>query len=153
MTLEESLKALKSAFTNKSGEAEAMAKEISELKANSEKLLAEKAAISEELKAAAAIVSERDEAIAKVAELSKALAEADELKKQAVSQIETVGKKSASIAASVGVTPVEISASDAANAKSPEEVWNEYCSISNPAEKLSFYNKNRPSIVAHLGIK
>jgi chromosome segregation ATPase len=153
LTLEESLKALKSAFTSKSGEAEAMTKEISELKAQNAALISEKASASSEVKALAAVRAERDAAIAKVEELTKALATVEDLKKQAVSQIESVGKKSAAIAASVGVVPVEISASDAATSKSPEEVWNEYLAISNPAEKQSFYNKNRASIVAHLGIK
>jgi len=153
MTLEQSLKALKSAFTTKSGEAETMAKEISELKAKNDTLAAEYATAVEKLEASSALVSERDSAIAKIEELSKALASAEEIKTQAVSQIESVGKKAANIVASVGVTPVEISASDAATVKSPEETWNEYLVISNPAEKLAFYNKNRSQIVAHLGIK
>ena len=153
MTLEETLKALKSAFTSKSAEAEAMAKEMSEIKAKNETLLAEFAAVSEKLDASAAIISERDTAISKIEELSKALAASEELKKQAASQIESVGKKAASIAASVGVSPVEISSSDAVNAKTAEEVWSEYCSMKDPAQKLAFYNKNRASIVAHLGIK
>jgi chromosome segregation ATPase len=153
MTLEQSLKALKAAFTTKSGEAEAMAKEMSELKAKNAELVAERASASKDLKALAVAKTERDEAVAKLNELTKALAASEELKKQAVSQIESVGKKAASIAASVGVIPVEISASDSAAAKTPEEIWNEYCNISNPAEKLAFYGKNRPQIVAHLGIK
>jgi uncharacterized coiled-coil DUF342 family protein len=154
MTLEESLKALKSAFTSKSGEAEAMAKEVSELKAANQSFKdSAEASAKASVKAVAAVAAERDAAIAKVEELTKALAATEELKKQAVSQIESVGKKSASIAASVGVNPVEISAADSVASKSPEEVWNEYLAISNPAEKLAFYNKNRTSIVAHLGIK
>ena len=153
MTLEQSLNALKSAFTSKSGEAETMIKEISELKAQNAELVSASASASKDLKSLATARAERDEAISKLDELTKALAASEELKKQAVAQIETVGKKSASIAASVGVTPVEISAADSASAKSPEEIWNEYCQITDPAEKLSFYGKNRPQIVAHLGIK
>jgi len=153
MTLEESLKALKSAFTSKSGEAEALAKEISELKAKNDTLAAEYVAVTEKLEANAALIAERDSASAKIEELTKALAASEDLKKQAATQIESVGKKSASIAASVGVSPVEISAAEAVNAKSPDEVWSEYCAMTNPAEKLAFYNKNRASIVAHLGIK
>lgn len=153
MTLEESLKALKSAFTSKSGEAEAMAKEVVSLKEQNKELSSKYASAQKLLEASAAVVAERDSAIAKVEEMAKALAAAESLKKEAVAQIESVGKKSASIAASVGVSPVEISASDSATAKSPEEVWNEYLGISNPAEKVAFYNKNRASIVAHLGIK
>lgn len=154
MTLEESLKALKSAFTSKSGEAEKMAKEVSDLKAANKSLKdSAEASAKASVKAVAAVAAERDAAIAKVEELTKALAATEELKKQAVSQIESVGKKSAAIAASVGVNPVEISAADSVAAKTPEEVWNEYLAISNPAEKQAFYNKNRPAIVAHLGIK
>jgi hypothetical protein len=99
------------------------------------------------------MLKERDEAISKVAELSKALAESESTKKQAVEQIESVGKKSASIAASVGVAPVEISSADAVSSKSPEETWNDYLKVQDPAEKVAFYNKNRTAIVAHLGIK
>ena len=153
MTLEESLKALKAAFTSKSGEAEAMAKEMSELKAKNDTLAAEYAAVAEKLEASAALVAERDSAIAKVEELTKALAASESLKAEASKQIETVGKVAAKIVASVGVQPVEISAADNAAAKSPEETWTEYCSIKEPAAKLAFYNKNRAAIVAHLGIK
>lgn len=153
MTLEDSLKALKAAFTSKSAEAEAFAKEMSELKTKNDTLAAEYAAAVEKLEASAAVISERDAAIAKVEELTKALASAEDLKKQAVTQIESVGKKAASIAASVGVAPVEVNPADAVSAKSPEEVWTEYCGMKDPAAKLAFYNKNRASIVAHLGIK
>ena len=153
MTLEESLKALKAAFTSKSGEAEAMAKEMSELKAKNDTLAAEYAAVAEKLEASAALVAERDSAIANVVELTKALAASESLKAEASKQIETVGKVAAKIVASVGVQPVEISAADNAAAKSPEETWTEYCSIKEPAAKLAFYNKNRAAIVAHLGIK
>ena len=141
------------AFTSKSGEASAFAGEIAELKAKNDTLASEYAIACEKLEANAAIIAESESAAAKIEELTKALAESEELKKQAATQIESVGKKAASIAASVGVAPVEISASDAANAKTPDEVWSEYCSMKDPAQKLAFYNKNRASIVAHLGIK
>ena len=153
MTLEQSLQALKSAFTSKSSEAEKLAAEISELKAKNETLSAEYATAVEKLGASAAVVAERDAAIAKAEELAKALAEAKDLKAQAVAQIETVGKESAKIAASVGVQPVEISAADNAAQKSPEEVWTEYCAMKDPAQKVAFYNKHRAAIIAHLGIK
>lgn len=153
MTLEESLKALKSAFTSKTSEAEKMSAEISQLKADKETLNAEFLAVTEKLEASAAFAKERDDAIAKVEELTKALASSETIKKEAVEQIETVGKKSASIAASVGVSPVEISSADAVAFKTPAETWQDYLSIQNPAEKQAFYNKNRASIVAHLGIK
>lgn len=153
MTLEQSFQALKSAFTSKSSEAEKMAAEISELKAKNDTIAAEYATVVEKLEAAGAVAAERDAAIAKVDELTKALAAAAETKAQAVAQIETVGKESAKIAAAVGVSPVEISAADAAAQKSPQEIWTEYCSMTDPAAKLAFYAKNRAAIVAHLGVK
>jgi seryl-tRNA synthetase len=153
MTLEESLKALKAAFTSKSGEAEAMAKEMSELKAKNDTLTAEYSAVVEKFEASAAVIADRDAAIAKVEELTKALAASEALKAEASKQIETVGKVAAKIVASVGVQPVEISAADNVSSKTSEEIWNEYCGIKEPAAKLAFYNKNRAAIVAHLGIK
>lgn len=153
MTLEESLKALKAAFTNKSGEAEAMAKEMSELKSKNDTLAAEYATVVEKLEASAAVIADRDSAIAKVEELTKALAASESLKAEAAKQIESVGKVAAKIVASVGVSPVEISAADSAVQKTPEEVWTEYCAMKDPAKKQAFYNANRAAIVSHLGIK
>jgi hypothetical protein len=153
MTLEQSLKALKAAFTSKTGEAEAMSKEMADLKASNISLKEQLKAASSFMEAAKVVEAQRDEAIAKIEEITKSLAVAEATKVEAVKQIETAGKKAASIAASVGVTPVEISAADSAVSKTPEEVWNEYLAIKNPAEKLAFYNKNRASIVAHLGVK
>jgi chromosome segregation ATPase len=153
MTLEESLKALKSAFTSKSGEAEAMAKEMSELKSKNDTLAAEYAAVTEKLEASAAVIADRDAAIAKVEELTKALAASESLKAEAAKQIESVGKVAAKIVASVGVSPVEISAADSAIQKTPEEIWTEYCAMKDPAKKQAFYNANRAAIVSHLGIK
>lgn len=154
MTLEESLKALKTAFSGKSAEAETMAKDLSEAKAKNETLSAEFEALKEKLEATSAIVAERDSAICKIEELTKALASAESVKAEAVAQIETVSKKSASIVAAAGVVPVEISSADNVGpAKSNEEIWTEYCGIKNPTEKVSFYNKNRSAIISHLGIK
>ena len=153
MTLEESLKALKAAFSGKSAEAEAMAKEMSALKEANEKLTAEFKTVSENLQASAAIVAERDSAIAKIEELTKALAASEQVKAEASAQIESVAKKSASIAASVGVAPVEISAGEITAPKTNEEIWAEYCGMKDQAAKQSFYNKNRSAIIAHLGIK
>jgi chromosome segregation ATPase len=153
MTLEQSLQALKSAFTSKSSEAEKLAAEISELKAKNETMAAEFSAVSEKLAASAALAVERDALASKVDDLTKALAAAQEVKAQAVAQIETVGKESAKIAAAVGVSPVEISAADQSAQKSPEEIWTEYCAMTDPAAKLAFYNKNRAAIISHLGVK
>jgi hypothetical protein len=153
MTLEESLKALKAAFTSKTGETEAMSKEMSSLKASNASLKEQLKAASSFMDASKVVEVQRDEAIAKIEELTKTLASSESTKVEAVKQIESAGKKAAAIAASVGVTPVEISAADNAALKTPEEIWNEYLAIKNPAEKLAFYNKNRASIVAHLGVK
>ena len=154
MTLEQSLKALKAAFTSKSGEAEALASKISELQAKNDTLAAEYASAVEKLEAAAGAIAERDAAVAKVEELTKALAASEAVKKEAVGQIESAGKVAAKMAASVGVTPAEISPVDTvAASKSNEEIWTEYCGIKDPAKKLAFYNANRAAIVAYMGIK
>jgi hypothetical protein len=153
MTLEESLKALKAAFTSKSGEAEAMAKEMSELKAKNETLSAEYAALAEKFEASAAVIGERDAAVAKVEELTKSLAASEALKAEATKQIESVGKVAAKIAASVGVKPVEGSPADAPAAQTGADLWKSYCEEKDPAKKMEIYNKNRSAILAHLGVK
>lgn len=153
MTLEQSLQALKSAFTSKSSEAEKLAAEMSELKAKNDTLAAEYSAVAEKLAASAALAGDRDSLASKVEELTKALAATQEMKAQAVAQIESVGKESAKIAAAVGVAPVEISAADQSVQKSPDEIWTEYCSMSDPAKKQAFYNANRSAIISHLGVK
>jgi chromosome segregation ATPase len=153
MTLEQSLKALKAAFGAKSSEAESKAQALSASKAKVEAQAAELSDMSEKLAAVSGIVAERDTLAAKVEELTKALAASNELKAQAVGQIESAGKVAAKIASAVGVAPAEISPADNVVAKSSAEVWSEYCSISNPSEKVAFYNKHRAAIVAHLGIK
>ena len=154
MTLEQTLKTLKAAFSSKAEQAEAMSKEIAELKAKNETLSAEYAGVVEKFEAAAAVISERDAAIAKAEELGKALVVAEAQKAQAVSQIEDAAVVGAKIAASVGVAPVEISMGEiAAQVKEPSEIWEEYLSMKDPSAKLAFYNKNRAQIVAHLGIK
>lgn len=153
MTLEESLKALKSAFTSKAGEAEAAAKSLSEMKAKNDTLAAEYAASVEKLEAQSAIVAERDGLFAKVEELSKALAASESLKAEAAAQIESVGKAAAKIVASVGVLPVEVSPADAAVAQTGADHWKAYCEEKDPAKKMAIYNKNRSAILAHLGVK
>jgi len=153
MTLEQSLQALKSAFTSKSSEAEKLAAEMSDLKAKNDTLAAEYSAVAEKLAASAALAGDRDSLASKVEELTKALAATQEMKAQAVAQIESVGKESAKIAAAVGVAPVEISAADQSVQKSPDEIWTEYCSMSDPSKKQAFYNANRSAIISHLGVK
>jgi chromosome segregation ATPase len=155
MTLEETLKALKSAFSNKSAEAEAHAKEIAELKAKNDTLAAEFAAVAEKLEASAGAVAERDELKAKVEELLNALASTEKKKNEAVTQIESVGKKAAVIIAAAGATPVEITAGNVENgkAKTGAEIWEEYLKMPQSKEKQAFYLKHRSAIVEHLGYK
>ena len=155
MTLEETLKALKSAFSNKSAEAEAHAKEIAELKAKNDTLAAEFAAVAEKLEASAGAVAERDELKSKVEELLNALASTEKKKNEVVTQIESVGKKAAVIIAAAGATPVEITASNVENgkAKTGAEIWDEYLKMPQGKEKQAFYIKHRSAIVEHLGYK
>lgn len=155
MTLEETLKTLKSAFTGKSAEAEALAGKVKALSAKNDTLAAEYAAAVEKLEAQSAAVAERDALAGKVEELSKALAAAEAQKVAAVSQIESAGKVAAKIAASVGVPAVEINPADSASAapQSNAEVWETYIAIKNPGEKQAFYAKHRAAIVAHLGVR
>jgi len=153
MTIEETVKALKSAFTSKSSEVEKLANELKESLAKNEALGAEVELLKEKAEAYDSLMREKSEASAKAEELAKALAESEKLKADAVSQIETVGKKAAAIASSVGVEPVEISAADGQTNKSPEEAWNEYVSMKDPAKKLAFYKTNQKAIFAHLGVK
>jgi chromosome segregation ATPase len=154
MTLEQTLKTLKSAFSGKTAEAESLAKKFSELSAKNETLAAEYVALSEKLEAQSAALAERDGLASKVEELSKALAVAESQKVAAVSQIESAGKVAAKIAASVGVPAVEINPADSAvSPQSNEQVWESYIAIKNPSEKKAFYDKNRAAIIAHLGVR
>jgi predicted nucleic acid-binding Zn-ribbon protein len=154
MTLEETLKSLKTAFSGKSAEAEAMSKEIAALKSQVETLNAEKALVIEQFNAAEAKAAESALAIAKVEELNKALATAEAQKVAAVSQIESVGKVAAKMVAAVGAAPVEINpAETAASPKTNAEVWEEFMTMKDAAKKQAFYNANRGAIIAHLGIK
>jgi len=147
MTLEQSLKALKEAFTGKSKEAEALAEAHAKVVASNEELSAKVSS----LEAEAAKVSELSK---QIEELTAKLSESESLKKAAVTQIESVGKKSAEIAASVGVAPVEINpATEASAPKSNAEVWEAYIGEKDSAKKQAFYNANRGAIMAHLGIK
>jgi len=153
MTLEQSLKALKSAFSGKAVEVESMSKDLAEVKAANVALTAEVSDATNNLKALAAVSSERDTLAAKVDELTKALAESNALKAQAVDAIETVGKKAASIVAAVGAAPVDLPLE--ASTKSAGDVWSEYLELKQkePAKAQAFYDKNRPSILKHLGLK
>lgn len=151
MTLEQSLKALKSAFSGKSAEVDALNAQVATFKSANESLAAELALANEKLEANAGAVAERDSLAAKVEELTKALAESNKVKAEAVSQIETVGKKAAAIVASVGAAPVDLPVE--ASTKVAADVWAEYLDIKDPVAKAAFYTKNRAAIIAHLGLK
>lgn len=151
MTLEQSLKALKSAFSGKSAEVDALNAQVATFKAANESLAAELALANEKVEANAGAVAERDSLAAKVEELTKALAESNKVKAEAVSQIETVGKKAAAIVASVGAAPVDLPI-ESSN-KVAADVWAEYLEIKDPVAKAAFYTKNRAAIIAHLGLK
>lgn len=153
MTLEQSLKALKSAFSGKAAEAESMSKSVSALKAANSVLVTERDDAVESLKALSAISAERDTLAAKVEELTAALASSNKLKAEAVSAIETVGKKAAQIVASVGAAPVDLPLD--VSTKSSSDVWTEYLDLKQkePAKAQAFYDKNRPAILKHLGLK
>lgn len=151
MTLEQSLKALKSAFSGKSAEVDALNAQVATFKAANESLAAELALANEKVEANSGVVAERDSLAAKVEELTKALAESNKVKAEAVSQIETVGKKAAAIVASVGAAPVDLPV-ESSN-KVAADVWAEYLDIKDPVAKAAFYTKNRAAIIAHLGLK
>jgi chromosome segregation ATPase len=154
MTLEQTLKTLKSAFSSKSAEAESIAKELSAVSAKNETLVAEAADLREQVDAFAGIKAERDAFAAKIAQLEKSLAASESVKAEATKQIESAGKVAAKIAAQVGVVPVEVSpAAVEASVKSDSERWDEYCAIADAGKKLAYYNEHRPAIIRHLGIK
>jgi DNA repair exonuclease SbcCD ATPase subunit len=149
MTLEESFKALKQAFTGKSAEAEALANEHAKVVAVNAELTAKVSALEAE-------VAKIESFSKQVEELTAKLSAAEIEKAQAVAQNETAGKKAAVIASSVGVTAVEISPAHEAQAngaKSNAEVWAAYLAETDPAKKTAFYNANRSAIIAHFGIK
>jgi predicted nuclease with TOPRIM domain len=147
MTLEESLKALKTAFTGKSAEAEKLAAEHASV-------VAVNAELTQKISSLEIEAAKIDSMSKQIEELTAKLNESEKLKESAVKQIESVGKKSAAIAASVGVPAVEISpATEATAPKSNSEIWEQYIAEKDPAKKQAFYNANRTAIIAHLGIK
>jgi len=145
MTLEQSLKALKDAFTGKSEEAQTLSADLEQAKAVNADLTAKLASLEVE-------ASKVAELTAAVADITAKYEESEKLKKSAVAQIESVGKKSASIVASLGASPVEISPNEI-TPKSNSEIWESYVAEKDPAKKQAFYNANRVAIIAHLGIK
>lgn len=148
MTLEQSLTALKSAFTGKASEVEAINASLSAANAKANALSSEVATLTEKLAAASAAASERDALAAKVEALAASLASVEAAKVKAEASIESVGKKAATIVAAAGATPVEIAPAVEAASKSTEDLWNEYCSMKPSKEKTAFYNKHRSAFIA-----
>ena len=148
MTLEQSLTALKSAFSGKASEVEALTASLTAANAKADALSSEVATLTEKLSALSAVASERDALAAKVEALAASLASAESAKAQAEAAIETVGKKAATIVAAAGATPVEIAPAVEAAVKSTEELWSEYCSMEPSKAKTAFYNKHRSAFLA-----
>lgn len=153
MTLEERLNSLKEAFTGKTAEVEAKASEVASLSAKVEDLTAAMSAKDASLA----------EFAAKVEDLTAKLAAADEIRAKAEAQAkeisasqETAGKKAASIAASVGVNPLEVTPAEvAATSKSDEDISAEWVALkqTNPKAASDFYSKNRPAILRAAGLR
>jgi hypothetical protein len=100
---------------------------------------------------------------AKVDDLTAKLAAADEIRAKAEAQAkeitasqETAGKKAAAIAASVGVTPLEVTPAEvAATSKSDEDISAEWVALKQKDGKAAsdFYSKNRPAILRAAGLR
>jgi chromosome segregation ATPase len=153
MTLEETLKSVKEAFVGKSAEAEAKASEVNALSAKvaelTEGLVSKEASIVE-------LSAKLADASAKLAVAEAMFAKAEAQAKEIQASQESVGKKAASIAASVGVSPVEVTPGEsAAVAKSDDEVAQEWASLKQQDGKLAseFYTKNRTAILRAAGLR
>lgn len=160
MNLEQTLVALKEAFTGKSAEAEASATEL----ASAKEALA--AATAENATFAALVESVKADKVAleaKVASLEAELAKATDLAKVALeaqkaaeAKVESAGKKAAAIAASVGVDAVEVTpAETSASAKTNQEIADQWVALKkdDPKAASEFYTKNRSAILAAAGLR
>jgi hypothetical protein len=160
MNLEQTLVALKEAFTGKSAEAEANAKSLAEAQAlitkNEEAnkvALALVESLNADKSALEAKVATLESELTKAAEVAKAALAAQ---KAAEDKIETAGKKAASIAASVGVDAVEVTPVEStASSKSNEEIAAEWAVLrqKDPKGASEFYTKNRSAIIAAAGLR
>lgn len=153
MTLEETLKSVKEAFVGKSAEAEAKASEVNALTAKvaelTEGLSAKEASIVE-------LSAKLEDISAKLASAEAMVAKAEAQANEIKASQESAGKKAASIAASVGVSPVEVTPGEAsAVAKSDEDIAQEWASLKQQdAKKASeFYTKNRVAILRAAGLR
>jgi chromosome segregation ATPase len=160
MNLEQTLVALKEAFTGKSAEAEATAKSLADAQASVTNLEeANKVALglvdslTSDKSALEAKVASLEAELVKAASVAKAALDAQ---KSAEVKIETAGKKAAAIAASVGVDAVEVSPVDtSAKTKSNEEIAAEWAILrqNDPKAASEFYTKNRSAIIAAAGLR
>lgn len=159
MNLEDTLTALKEAFTGKSAEAETHAKALAEAQA----LVSAKDA---ELSTATALVeSVKADKVALEAKVASLEAENAKMKEamelaiaasvEAKAKVESAGKKAAQIAASVGVDAVEISPAVAEAAKSNEDIAAEWAVLrqKDPKAASEFYTKHRTAIIAAAGLR
>lgn len=153
MNLEQTLVALKEAFSGKSAEAEAHASALA----------AKETELANAMSAVESLKGNNDALAAKVASLEADLAKATalaaaavEAQKAAEAKIENAGKKAAEIAASVGVEAVEISPVETTNAgKSNDEIAQEWAVLrqKDPKAASEFYTKNRTAIIAASGLR
>jgi chromosome segregation ATPase len=160
MNLEQTLVALKEAFTGKSAEAEANAKSLADAQASITNLEeANKVALglveslTSDKSALEAKVASLEAELTKAAEVAKAALEAQ---KAAEDKIETAGKKAAAIAASVGVDAVEVSPVETGpSAKSNEDIAAEWAVLrqKDPKSASEFYTKHRSAIIAAAGLR
>ena len=155
MTLEQTLNALKNALGGKSDEAKALSEKVATLEATV-------AANAEVIAAAESHKANADALAAKVATLEAELTKARELastfktaKIEAEAKIESAGKKAAALAASVGVSPIEVSPVETATtAKTNQEIADEWVALKqkDPKAAQEFYNKNRTAIIKAAGL-
>lgn len=153
MSIEEIVTSLKDALTGKSAEVENAHKEVSvakELAASSEAKLMETLAIVDSLNA------DKNAMLAKITALEASVSTLASEKEAISKQIESAGKKAASIVASAGVDPVEVSPVNMNDTgKSDEEISQEWVLMKekDPKSASEFYTKNRASIIRAAGIK
>jgi chromosome segregation ATPase len=153
MSIEEIVTSLKDALSGKSAEVENAHKEVlaaKELAAASETKLSETLALVDGLTA------DKNALLAKITALEASVSTLASEKEAISKQIESAGKKAASIVASAGVDPVEVSPVNMNDAgKSDEEISKEWVLMKekDPKGASEFYTKNRAAIIRAAGIK
>lgn len=159
MNLEDTLTALKEAFTGKSAEAETHAKALADAQALITSKDAELATVNglvESVKADKVALEAKVASLeADNAKMKEAMELAIAASVDAKAKVESAGKKAAAIAASVGVDAVEISPAVAEASKTNEEVAAEWAALrqKDPKAASEFYTKNRTAIIAAAGLR